>query len=386
MFAVLMVCAATATATPTTTTRVISDDSTGGDCTSIGTWDWGTKTCTVTADFDVVTGDGIQVTGDGITVDGNGHAVTGANDPSYAGIRIIDRTNITVTGLHLSSFYKGVVLENSSGNVICQNTLSLIDTAVFLQGSDNNRIAGNNLDSGAMAIWLNNSGNNAIDGNTITNYSMISFYLSNAAGNVIYGNDSQTWTYQLLFSASNNNQVYWNNFTGGSYVQITPDSTGNSFNLPYPDGGNYWSSWTSPDSNGDGFVDSPFVFLQGGQDDLPWAIPNGWWCGVKPAATLTMEAVYWASLSDFNDGIVSVDYSVNVITEPTAYNVNIVGTTNTNGVTLVTPVPVVLGDVKACCGGASATLKYHVPAGVQMFRNTVQATAMDVCGNGYSYP
>lgn len=29
----------------------IRDDATGGDCTQIGTWDWATKTCTLTSDL-----------------------------------------------------------------------------------------------------------------------------------------------------------------------------------------------------------------------------------------------------------------------------------------------------------------------------------------------
>jgi hypothetical protein len=41
------------------------------------------------------------------------------------------------------------------------------------------------------------------------------------------------------------------------------------FNLDKPTGGNYWSDWTSPDADGDGFVDNPYVFTDG-QDNLPW--------------------------------------------------------------------------------------------------------------------
>jgi len=47
------------------------------------------------------------------------------------------------------------------------------------------------------------------------------------------------------------------------------------FNEPLPVGGNYWSNWTSPDNNLDGFIDSPYVFT-GGVDNLPWATLDGW--------------------------------------------------------------------------------------------------------------
>jgi hypothetical protein len=51
--------------------------------------------------------------------------------------------------------------------------------------------------------------------------------------------------------------------------------SGNIFNLDKPTGGNFWSNWTTPDVDGDGFVDNPYVFY-GGQDDLPWAVQDGW--------------------------------------------------------------------------------------------------------------
>jgi len=41
---------------------------------------------------------------------------------------------------------------------------------------------------------------------------------------------------------------------------------------------NYWSNWTTPDADGDGFVDNPYVILiaTGVQDNLPCARENGW--------------------------------------------------------------------------------------------------------------
>ena len=52
-------------------------------------------------------------------------------------------------------------------------------------------------------------------------------------------------------------------------------TSGNIFNLAAPTGGNYWSNWTSPDKNSDGFVDSPCTFTNG-RDNLPWTKINGW--------------------------------------------------------------------------------------------------------------
>jgi len=42
-----------------------------------------------------------------------------------------------------------------------------------------------------------------------------------------------------------------------------------------PTGGNYWSGWTTPNADGDAFVDNPYVFTSG-QDALPWVRQNAW--------------------------------------------------------------------------------------------------------------
>jgi len=58
---------------------------------------------------------------------------------------------------------------------------------------------------------------------------------------------------------------------------MTPFST-SMFNLAKPVGCNYWSDWTTPDDDRDGFVDEPYVISEwvGLQDNLPWTVSNGW--------------------------------------------------------------------------------------------------------------
>jgi hypothetical protein len=80
-----------------------------------------------------------------------------------------------------------------------------------------------------------------------------------------------------MFVLASNNLIYNNNFID-NYRQASAFAD-NVFNLSEAEGGgNYWSNWCPPehpDSDGDGFVDEPYVFY-GGPDNLPWAIPNGW--------------------------------------------------------------------------------------------------------------
>jgi hypothetical protein len=71
-----------------------------------------------------------------------------------------------------------------------------------------------------------------------------------------------------------NNTVYNNNFLANT--KQTEISNIPLFNLPIPDGGNFWSDWTTPDSNNDGFVDFPYVVNPTVLDNLPWTVENGW--------------------------------------------------------------------------------------------------------------
>lgn len=62
-----------------------------------------------------------------------------------------------------------------------------------------------------------------------------------------------------------------------------------------------------------------------------------------------------------------------------------VGSTNTNGVTVAGTLPIAVGDI-AAGASAQATVKFNVPSGVATFKSTIYATADDTCGATYSYP
>jgi parallel beta-helix repeat protein len=92
--------------------------------------------------------------------------------------------------------------------------------------------------------------------------------------NLILGNGGGIW-----IESTSDNQIYRNNFID-NLIQARSDSRrGNVFNLDKPIGGNYWNDWTRPDADGDGFVDSSYIFtggVTGGIDHLPWARQDGW--------------------------------------------------------------------------------------------------------------
>jgi len=109
----------------------------------------------------------------------------------------------------------------------------------------------------------------------------------------------------------------------------------------------------------------------------------------QPDLRPEMQRAYWASYADYTARLMSLD--VDVLNDSTsiagnAYSVQLVGTTNTQGVTSVnTPLPV--GHVPAGYDAARpSAVKYYVPAGIAYFRTSIYATAEDGAHNSYSYP
>ncbi len=106
----------------------------------------------------------------------------------------------------------------------------------------------------------------------------------------------------------------------------------------------------------------------------------------QPQLSLAQENAYWGSYADFAGRNLSVAYHIsnNSTNYANAHNLQIVGTINTAGVTLVDNGR----DVNMVSAGECEllTVKYNVPEGVTAFRNNVYATTSDQCGTPYSYP
>jgi parallel beta-helix repeat protein len=250
--------------------------------TSVGTWDSLTRTYTLTTDVYET----IQIDEDNMTLDGAGHTVTGPDtSTSGYGVYLNTRTSVTIKNINVQGFSWGLVLNNSSNNILTDNTSSYnpgLGGGILVSSSNGNTLTGNIASNNGSGIRIGIfSNNNTLTGNTSSNNNYgISINSSN--GNILAGNTFDSCSrYGIKVTGSNDNQIYNNNFIGTpSYYQayVDEESSGNVFNLPKPIGGNHWSDWTSPDADGDGFVDLPYVF-DGGQDNLPRVNPDGW---IKP--------------------------------------------------------------------------------------------------------
>ncbi len=110
----------------------ISDDATGGDCTTIGTWNSGTKTCTLTYTSSSIiintTGHGIIIDGHDITLDGSSNKIYGDGGEDDFGIDVRNSNNFTIKNLHIHEFGIGIRAGNSNGGTI--TSINLIDNSV----------------------------------------------------------------------------------------------------------------------------------------------------------------------------------------------------------------------------------------------------------------
>lgn len=196
-----------------------------------------------------------------------------------------------------SNTFNGISLvSNSINNTITANTVSNNRHGIYLYVSSNNILNDNTCEYNTFhGIYLaSNSNSNTINNNMCNSNTRFGIYLLSASNdNVISGNtvlDNAILGINLYNSSGN--QIYNNSFIDNITQASVSGGGGNIFNLAAPTGGNFWSNWTGPDTDHDGFVDNPYVFT-GGQDNLPWTKQDGW-LNEPPVANagddLTVEA------------------------------------------------------------------------------------------------
>ncbi len=348
----------------------------------------------------------------------NGNTLAGDNASSNnsSGIYLTGSGNNTLFGntANSNSSYSnsgnaaGIELEN--GNTLSGNTANntnggnwmqtMYVAGIWLGSSGNNRLTNNTVinNQGSSLSWFNVAGiflmsasNNTLSGNTasIPGYNgygeSIGLWLTSSAnGNTLFGNTSSSNKMGIYLNSCSNNQIYHNSFINNPTAQARVyGGSGNLFNLAAPTGGNYWSNWTAPDNNHDGFVDNPYVFT-GAQDNLPLTAAP---VGGKPSLNLALPDPFWASLSDYQSGLLSVRWTLNNRGLTEAWSAQLSASSNTKGVTLASTLPAGVNSGNILPGASgSVTLVYNVPAGVGGWFSTLGGSAEDGMGAGYSYP
>jgi parallel beta-helix repeat protein len=178
----------------------------------------------------------------------------------------------------------GMYLKNAFNSLISGNTCTNNENGIYLFSSSGNTLTGNICTGGTYGIYMRLADSNMLTDNNCSSSTSVGLHASFSTGNTIqhcsfWSNPS--FGVSLVSSSSTNlitnNTFAYNNGASDVYnsthIQAWDGVGTNSWNSDgSPHGfGNYWYDWTSPDNNGDGIVDSPYL-LDGSasaQDNYP---------------------------------------------------------------------------------------------------------------------
>ncbi len=105
-----------------------------------------------------------------------------------------------------------------------------------------------------------------------------------------------------------------------------------------------------------------------------------------PQLTWSAEQIYWASLADYQDRKLSVEYRMANTGNDDALAVTVAASyCNNDLVDLVTETPLVVGDIQPSAS-RTLTLRYHVPVAVMRFNTLTYAFCLDGAGGTRWYP
>ena len=301
---------------PRESTFFIRDDTTGGDCVSIGTWNSATKTCVLTGNLAQT----IQIDSNGITLDGGGYMLSGPG--SGMGVFLAGRKGVTIKNLTVKNFRDnialvssegitiegntlieggfGVSMDTASSTSITRNTFTTLPFGIFLLYSNANILSQNVITNNhSNGIFLARSNRNTVTQNRIEN-GLVGITLQLSDNNTIHNNTIRNQGYYAMnLQYSQNNEIFQNNFLVSAIRHINSFNSVSLFNRGLPDGGNYWDTYDKPaegctDTNTDGFCDTPLVLDWFNSDLLPCTTQDGW-----VSTPDTVSALFYAEEEGF---------------------------------------------------------------------------------------
>ena len=188
------------------------------------------------------------------------------------GVKLDNSFNNTISGNNITNNEnRGVYLEDSSNNTVSGNTLtSNNQEGVSLEISSNNTVSGNIIANNSYGVYLVEAFFNTVSRNTIIN-STEGLYFEDSSYNIIFGNNIRNHFDGILFEGSPENTFYHNNL-----VNNTRHAHFGTFPIDanfWDNGaeGNFWSNYTSVDSNYDGIGDTAHVIGANNNDNYPLA-------------------------------------------------------------------------------------------------------------------
>jgi parallel beta-helix repeat protein len=219
-------------------------------------------------------GDIIVIERDNIILDGAGYTVQGLAGKYGAGIRLLERNNVTIRNVAVTNCLYGIYFELTNKSVISGCTVQGNTHGIFLYKSSNNKLIGNSLTANSYGIaFMFLSNNNIVYENLITNNQ---------------GRDAGAVWFYYSSNNSFDHNVFTNNYRhvyDAAWDCSDPQLIAPSINIwddDYPSGGNYWGGYTGQDIyNGpnqnqpgsDGIGDTPYIIDVNNKDRYPLMNP-----------------------------------------------------------------------------------------------------------------
>ena len=225
--------------------------------------------------------------------------------PSDAGyVLLINCSEITVSSLHIDKGGRynsySIILVDTTNSVVCDNILTAGNGIRIMNNrsnASNVSVLRNYLTTGMWSginttIASNTFVNKGImlGSNTLVAYNNFTGcdVAVNMQGysNIIRNNNFQSNQVAIHIFGGGNNQIFHNNFIANSkhveeqHSDVTQwpingyyTSYNNTWNQPYPSGGNYWGDYTGKDLNKDGIGDTTYHIIENYTDQYPLINP-----------------------------------------------------------------------------------------------------------------
>ena len=147
---------------------------------------------------------------------------------------------------------------------------------VYFLSSNEVRISRASIEDTVSAGVLSLSSNGVEISNSTIRYCGLGVRLYNSNGVSVHDNNivaCSSWGLYSYYSEGNvsNNNFFYNNGAGDEYEEEHAQAYCSSSTVAFWE--NFWSDWTGPDHDGDGFVDLPYQIPEGCSDPRPRAMP-----------------------------------------------------------------------------------------------------------------
>ena len=151
-------------------------DATGGECTTVGSWDDTNKICTFTTDVS----EPVVISNNGITLDCDGHTIQATGADVGVGVGVdVSVNDSTVKNCTILNFATGIFV-GGNGNTIMDNTTQLNTVGISGWAPDNS-ITGNKADHNQRGI--DSRGGNTLEGKTANHNGDLGFLINGDNGN-----------------------------------------------------------------------------------------------------------------------------------------------------------------------------------------------------------